>query len=72
MHSDQTIKILQWLIDRGEPATATEIAAKFQIDPAIVRITLCRNRALFVPHRRSLGECQRRNVPRIVWAAWEE
>ena len=72
MHSDQTIKIMQWLIDRGEPATATEIAAAIQVDTIVVRVTLQRNRALFVPHRRAMGECRRRNVPRIDWAAWEE
>lgn len=72
MHSDQTIKIMQWLIDHGQPATVGEIAAAIQANPIVVRVTLYRNRSLFVPHRRAMGECQRRNVPRIDWAAWEE
>lgn len=74
MHSDQTIKILQWLIDRGEPATTSEIAAKFQVDPIVVRVTLASNRNLFVPHRQTKGVRCRCGVPRaeMRWVAWEE
>ena len=74
MLNDQTAEILHWLMDHGEPATASEIAAAIQANPILVRVTLYRNRSLFVPHRRKVGECRRCNVPqsRMFWAAWEE
>lgn len=74
MHSDQTTKILQWLIDRGETVTTSEIAAAIQVDPITVRVTLASNRNLFVPHRQTKGVRCRCNVPRaeMRWAAWEE
>lgn len=69
--SRQTIRIINWLMEHEQPATAREIATATQVHISAVNAALRRNREVFVGHEMESPPSQRRE-PRIAWAAWEE
>lgn len=65
----QAVRVMRWLIERGQPASANEIAAALQMSHGMTRIVLHRHGDIFV--RRPLTD-NRWGTERVGWVAWEE
>lgn len=69
--SRQTLRIINWLIDNAQPATARQIADATGVHICAVYSALRTNADVFVPRQieRING---RQSTPCLMWTAWED